>query len=304
MCVRARAQFSRNCTYVTAAMTPYFSMPSVSLAVRLLLLPASFPSLRVVCPAQHEGKGRPCPQTGQKYHHVLIVRRARERPARILFFLHRCALAVTRAGGHVTRSRRRGHEVAGDGDGGVQSGRRRGGGWRAAGGRARPERGRRRLAAGARARGLLYRLWQSSPEMRLGGGAPATVRDASGGGGGCAGMRGERVTTDMHRLDHGDRATPHHDVAWMACPLRVWGARGLLGLGHREGAPRSSGSCGLRSSPSPTSHSSSTPPLTCTQMILHASEHYPASLFRNCPACTHPVPACAVCLAPLFCPIS
>ena len=100
--------------------------------------------------------------------------------------------------------------------------RRRGGGWRAAGGRARPERGSRRLSAGARARGLLYRLWQSSPEMRLGGGAPATVRDASGGGAGCAGMRGERVTTDMHRLDHGDRATPHHDVAWMACP---WWAR-------------------------------------------------------------------------------
>ena len=45
-----------------------------------------------------------------------------------------------------------------------------------------------------------------------------TVRVASGGGGGGAGMRGERVTTDMHRLDHGDRATPHHDVAWMACP--------------------------------------------------------------------------------------
>ena len=71
-------------------------------------------------------------------------------------------------------------QVGGEGDGGVQSGRRRGGGWRAAGGRARPERGRRRLAAGARARGLLYRLWQSSPEMRLGGGAPAAAGDCAG----------------------------------------------------------------------------------------------------------------------------
>ena len=168
--------------------------------------------------------------------------------------------------------------------------------------------------------------------MRLDGGAPATVRDASGGGGGRAGMRGERVTTAMHRLDHGDRETPHHDVAWMACPCEVWGACSacdtfwcipspvraseraeriyrdkvwfirMLRLGEGEGAPRSSGSCGLRSSPSPTSHSSSTPPLTCAQMILHASEHSPASLFRNCPACTHPVPACAVCLGPLVLP--
>jgi hypothetical protein len=73
-------------------------------------------------------------------------------------------------------------------------------------------------------------------------------------------MRGERVTTDMHRLDHGDRATPHHDVAWMACPWRGLVGQGLLGLRHREGASRSSGSCGLRSSPSPTSHFSSTPP--------------------------------------------
>ena len=37
-------------------------------------------------------------------------------------------------------------------------------------------------------------------------------------------VRGERVKTAMHRLDHGDRETPHPDVAWMACPCGVWGA--------------------------------------------------------------------------------
>ena len=116
-------------------------------------------------------------------------------------------------------------------------------------------------------------------------------------------MRGERVTTDMHRLDHGDRATPHHDVAWMACPLRGLGGQGPA----RLGTPRGCAAFVWIVRTSLITVADITflvHPSTCTQMILHASEHYPASLFRNCPACTHPVPACAVCLAPLFCPIS
>ena len=114
-------------------------------------------------------------------------------------------------------------------------------------------------------------------------------------------MRGERVTTDMHRLDHGDRATPHHGVAWMACPW--WG---LVGQGPaRLATPRGCVAFVWIVRTSLITVADITflvHPSTCTQMILHASEHCPASLFRNCPACTHPVPACAVCLGPIVLP--
>ena len=38
-----------------------------------------------------------------------------------------------------------------------------------------------------------------------------------------------------HRLDHGDRATPHHDVAWMACPWRGLGGQGPARLATPRG---------------------------------------------------------------------
>ena len=73
-----------------------------------------------------------------------------------------------------------------------------------------------------------------------------TVRGASGGGGGRAGMRSERVATAVHRLDHGSRATPRHDVAWMARPCEgLGGAARRAAVAGCGGGARALGGAGL-----------------------------------------------------------
>ena len=58
-------------------------------------------------------------------------------------------------------------------------------------------------------------------------------------------MHSEQAATAMHRLDHGSRATPRHDVAWTARPCRGLGGKWRSSRSRGAGAGRAAGSAAV-----------------------------------------------------------